>query len=222
MAGLCKVAFALVAIGFAFNFCRGLHTKYVAKETEALVVAGMSALAFERIDPYRERFVADEVGCALILRVYSETKKFDRLEWAIESCVYRGIKTFDTLMARAQVLLNSQQLAAGITSLRSAKNYRRWTVYPTLINALLNARQRDEALIEMKEALKIYPDIEALHSFALHYYSDFGLWPEAAVSAQVFKQPALEGKLDPDFRALVAKAFEKSGDTATAKQIRGQ
>jgi len=182
---------------------------------ENFLAKGFGSLAVEAVDCYRYKLIRNELGCKTLIGSYFLSRKTDRLEWAAQACLEKGINIPELYigLAASREFTNRDQEALQVL-LQATTQFPESPDLHYRIAQLLRRNKKDEAATSAYlEASKRAPQNNTLTAEALEYFSSINQWPQAKQMADLIRNVPTE---NPELKLLLGRAYLKTGDTAGA------
>lgn len=94
----------LVFIGLAIGsyvYTQNYKLQQAVQKAEEEGKRGFWALAYENLDKYRFKLVKNEKDCNLLLNIYANFRKAERLDWAAQACLESGVESYGMYLSLA-------------------------------------------------------------------------------------------------------------------------
>ncbi len=143
--GLTSLVLLIGLIIGCYFYTQNSRLKQALQKAEDEGKRGFWALAYENLEPFRFKLIKNEKDCNLILNVYANFRKAERLDWAAQACLESGVETYGMYLslAIAQELYGRDQDALLLLDQMAKKYDKEAESYRQMAGIFL--RNKDEA-----------------------------------------------------------------------------
>lgn len=208
--------FVLIASGSFIGWDQ-LQMRRSLQKADALVNKGYAALAADIIDPYRHRLAEQDKTCAKYIVLYSNARRWDRVESMSQECLDSKIEVQEAYEGLASVRDMQGATLEAIKILESAhEKFRTASMKRNLIRVSIKAGDYHRPIALYFDLINESPKDSALIYEAVKFFSDIGKWGEAKMIAQ-----NLQGveSTDPNVFLTLARVMKNVKENKAALEL---
>lgn len=205
-----RLMWGLMPLGLLLLVWEGnqIVTWYDLGRADAFLQKGMPMLAADLADASGSRLVNSDEGCLLLTKIYFQTHAPERLQWATQTCLSNGIKSYEIYLARAAALEMEGEEAHAQQILEETT--REFKVTPDAFYRLSfiyrKSHQEDRAVQALSAAAALAPKNMTVQTDALTYLSSLGRLKEARQIALRLRDTPVN---DPELKRLISRAADE-------------
>jgi tetratricopeptide (TPR) repeat protein len=193
-----------------------IRAKLALRRADSAMKQGFGAIAAEEIDPFRQDVIHLDGGCQLLVASYYNSRRLERLEWSVQSCLRAGKESPDIYMGLAghRELTGREEEAFKILE-SAAKKYDAIPDFYQRMGTMLlrNKNQEAAATMLLKAAERTEGTNQSLVD-TLQLLISLKKWPQAKLLADRVKSSPTKGA---GIKLLIARALKEGGDQTGAQ-----
>lgn len=206
---------ALIVIGYTVQ---SILMKRASARIEALANKGLTALATEEVDCYKNRLAKTEKGCNLMIATYFRAQKGEKLEWAAQKCISNGFTTAFVILGHAasKEMLGRDPESFAILSQLLQSDDKIPEAHFRIAKLYQRSNMKDLAAESYMKSARLAPKSPEILNEVIAFLADNSKWKEAREVAGFIK--LLEGAA-PGLKLLAARTLKKAGASGDETKV---
>lgn len=213
-----KMVLGLIVLGGIAYGGYWWHLRHTVKKAQAALDKGFSALAAEELECHRKCLTTKEADCRLLINTYFSARMAQRLEWATQACINKGIEIPESYIGLAAAKEMNGRLDEALRVLGGvAEKFKDIPdIYYRMAQLLVRQENHAAAVMAFQKVVEKAPNNGPIVLEVLDYFARLKAWAQAKPVAEKLKTAETD---NPAVKLLIARVFKNTGDEAGAKAM---